>query len=210
LGNVGWAWDDVQEYFERVSCWLPSWVEQPKSACLVLPFGDSQTFRLVPPNGTDHYRTYDSSLYSSAVGPGTVGYTNFNPPSIDGFVESLPSIGIPIAYELNSGNNIGGKHELNTLNPLTQTRVSSYIAFWNSTVVRPNFEAIMFAVVEKILFENATDGSAGPVAYGVEYSASVNGTKMVTTAYANREVILSAGTLSSPQILMLSVSWLDS
>ncbi|ETI23368.1 hypothetical protein G647_05169 [Cladophialophora carrionii CBS 160.54] len=181
IGNPGWGWDDVQEYFER-------------------------TWKLVPPPNDAHYRTYDPSLYDPNAGPGELGYTNFNPPSIDAFVESLPSIGIPISLDLNSGNNIGGKHELSTLDPLSQTRISSYTAFWNTVVGRSNFEAITFAVVEKILFRSADgkEGSSQPVAYGVEYSTTINGQKRKQTAYANKEVILSAGTIQTPKVLMLS------
>lgn len=119
----------------------------------------------------------------------------------------MPSIGVPIAYDLNSGNNIGAKHELSTMNTLKQTRVSSYIAFWNSTVSRSNFQALTFATVEKILFSNSSNpDNVSPEAYGVEYSTMVNGTKVRRTARAKREVILSAGTLQTPKILMLSVS----
>lgn len=166
-----------------------------------------QTWKLSPPDSDAHYRTYDPSLYDPSAGPGVLGYTNYNPPSIDAFVESLPSIGIPITRDLNSGNNIGGKHELNTLNPTSQTRVSSYIAFWHTIVGRSNFEAITFAVADKILFRNSSGkgSSQKPIAYGVEYSVVENGIKRKQTAYANKEVILSAGTLQTPKMLMLSV-----
>lgn len=166
-----------------------------------------QTWKLSPPQSGAHYRTYDPSLYNASAGRGILGYTNYNPPSIDAFVESLPSIGIPIASDLNSGNNIGGKHELSTLNPESQTRISSYLAFWNTVVDRPNFEGITFATVEKILFRNPSgrESSQQPVAYGAEYSAVVNGSKCRQTVYADKEVILSAGTLQTPQVLMLSV-----
>lgn len=119
----------------------------------------------------------------------------------------MPSIGVPIAYDLNSGNNVGVKHELNTLNTLKQTRISSYTAFWNPTVQRPYFQAITFAVVDSIIFRNSTTSdNDNPVASGVQYSATVNGTRVSNVAYASKEVIMSAGTLQTPQVLMLSVS----
>jgi choline dehydrogenase len=116
-------------------------------------------------------------------------------------------MGIPVAFDLNSGNNIGGKHELNTLNPETQTRVSSYIAFWDTLVGRTNFKAITFAVVDKIIFREPieTASSRKPVAVGAEYSTVVNGTKQKHIVYAQKEVILSAGALQTPQVMMLSV-----
>jgi choline dehydrogenase-like flavoprotein len=158
----------------------------------------------VPPSDNSSYRTSDPFLYDPTAGPGHLGYTNFNPPSIGAFVESLPSIDIPISFDLNSGNNIGGKHELNTLNPILQTRVSSYSAFWETVSTKSSFEAITYAVVEKILF-STRQGSEQPVAVGASYSTTVNGQKVTRNVYADKEVILSAGTLQTPQLLMLSV-----
>ena len=158
----------------------------------------------MPPRRPTHYRTYNSSLYDPKAGPGKLGYTNYNPPSIDAFVESLPSIQIPISLDLDNGSNVGGKHELSTMNPISQTRVASYIAFWDSLVDHPNFKAITFAVVEKILFQQGKSHEK-PVAYGVQYSTVNNGVKQRNTACANKEVILSTGTLQTPQVLMLSV-----
>ncbi|TKA69770.1 hypothetical protein B0A55_09692, partial [Friedmanniomyces simplex] len=178
MGNPGWGWDAVQQYFER-------------------------TTYLVPPPSEDHFRTYNSSLYNPSGGPAQLGYTNYNPPSLDAFVESLPSIDIPIAIDLNNGTNVGGKHELSWLAPANQTRVSSYSAFWNDTVSRPNFEGITFAVVQKILFRHS--GNQEPVAYGVEYNFPFNGTSQTEVALANKKVIFSAGTLQTPQILQLSI-----
>ncbi|KAK5051389.1 hypothetical protein LTR84_003041 [Exophiala bonariae] len=162
-----------------------------------------QTWKLEPPETDSHYRSYDPSLYEPDAGPGTLGYTNFNPPSIDAFIESSPSIGIPIVTDLNSGRNTGGKHELNTLNPHSQTRVSSYSAFWSTVVGSSNFKAITFAVVDRILFHN-TESSQQPVAYGAEYTVVENGRKRKNIVYANKEVILSTGALQTPKMLMLS------
>jgi choline dehydrogenase-like flavoprotein len=78
------------------------------------------------------------------------------------------------------------------------------LAFWDILSTSPNFKAVTFAVVEKILFQTPS-GAQEPVAYGVEYSVTVNGVKSTQTAYADKEVILSAGTLQTPQVLMLSV-----
>lgn len=166
-----------------------------------------KTWEFSPPNSTTHYRTYDATLYEQNAGPGVLGYTNYNPPSIDAFVESLPSMGVPIAIDLDSGDNVGGKHELSTMRPESQTRVSSYLAFWQSVVGQSNFDAITFAVVDKILFrkDSQEDLTHSPVAYGVEYSTMVDGRRCKQTAYAKKEVILSAGTLQTPQVMMLSV-----
>ena len=166
----------------------------------------AQTWKFIPSANESSGRTYDPSLYPADAGPGTLGYTNYNPPSIEAFIESLPSIGIPIAIDLNNGTNVGGKHELSTLDPTKQTRVSSYIAFWDTLKDNPKFQVVTSAVVQKVLFH---DSSSSPVAYGVEYSylldGQLNGSKKPRKAFANKEVILSAGVFKTPQLLMLSV-----
>jgi choline dehydrogenase len=94
------------------------------------------------------------------------------------------------------------------LDPTTQTRISSYTAFWHTAVERPNFKAITFATVERILFEDHAEGD--PKAVGAEYSTVVDGEKQKHVVYADKEVILSAGAIKTPQVLMLSVCLVQS
>lgn len=78
-------------------------------------------------------------------------------------------------------------------------RSSTYHAFLEGTAEkRSNLTIITHALVSRITLE---DGPDGPVATGVEYRDQAGETH---TIYATREVILSAGAVGSPQILMLS------
>ena len=63
---------------------------------------------------------------------------------------------------------------------------------------RPNFHVLMFANVLKILFETTKNGRKRAI--GVEYE---RGDK-IRTVLAKSEVILSAGAINTPKILMLS------
>ncbi|GAA5916851.1 hypothetical protein JCM6882_006375, partial [Rhodosporidiobolus microsporus] len=175
--DSSWAWDSVQSYYQK-------------------------TFQLVPPNDTSAYRTYDPSLYSSTGGPAFLGYNDYNPPSIDGFVEACSAINISAVEDLNDGNNLGVKHELGTFNPLNQTRSSSYTAFYPPAYASPNFEGVTHAFVEKIIFDESNGTTR---ATGVRYSKyDSSGKKRFYTVEANNEVIVSAGALQSPQLLMVS------
>lgn len=94
VGNPGWGWDDIQDYFRKASRFLTK-------VCITVSADSIQTWQLVPLNDADNYAIYDTSPYSSTGGSGRLDYTSYNPPSIDAFVESMPAIGVPIASDLN-------------------------------------------------------------------------------------------------------------
>jgi choline dehydrogenase-like flavoprotein len=74
-------------------------------------------------------------------------------------------------------------------------RWSTYSAFLkNSHYDQPNLKVVTFAQVEKILIDESKQ------AYGVQYKRHGN----LKTVLATKEIILSAGAIGSPQILMLS------
>lgn len=71
-------------------------------------------------------------------------------------------------------------------------RWSTYSAFLKND--QPNLKVVTFAQVEKILIDESKQ------AYGVQYKRHGN----LITVLAAKEIILSAGAIGSPQILMLS------
>jgi choline dehydrogenase-like flavoprotein len=76
--------------------------------------------------------------------------------------------------------------------------------FYDTSYARPNFRAVTFAFVEKVLFSTPLNGT-NPRATGVKYSKyDDNGVKQFYTVNANKEVIVSAGALQAPQLLMVS------
>ena len=77
-------------------------------------------------------------------------------------------------------------------------RSSTYHAFLEPVLERENLTIITHALVEQVLLE--TDGG-GLRATGVRYRDADGGT---TTIHADREVVVSAGAIGSPQLLLLS------
>jgi len=73
-------------------------------------------------------------------------------------------------------------------------RCSTYRAFLESFTDRPNLRIVTHALVEKILIDDSNR------AYGVQYR---RGDRTVVVK-ASKEIVLSAGSIGSPQILMLS------
>jgi len=80
-------------------------------------------------------------------------------------------------------------------------RVSSETAYLTEKVLaRPNLVVALHAHVTKITFDVEAEG--GPRAVGVEFSNTKKGPRY--KALARKEVVLSAGAIHSPHILMLS------
>src|SRR5450830_1122552 len=116
---------------------------------------------------------------------------------LDAFAAAAEQAGVPHTADFNRGSNEGvGYFQVNQKNGW---RWNTAKAFLRPTCYgRPNFELWTGAQVSRLLFETQGDGTRRCT--GAEVW---NGSEMVT-AHAEREVILSAGSIGSPQILQLS------
>ncbi|BDB27834.1 GMC family oxidoreductase N-terminal domain-containing protein [Cupriavidus sp. P-10] len=146
----------------------------------VLPY-----FKAIEHNerGADEYRGVGGPLWISD--PAVKMSSSFD------FIESAHRMGIPRTEDLNGVLHDGVGFMQHTIRD--GKRQSAYVAFVKPVLDRPNLTVRTGCLVERILFQNKQ-------ATGVEVSA--NGEKK--TILAAREVILSAGSLNSPQVLMLS------
>jgi choline dehydrogenase len=133
--------------------------------------------------GADAFRGVDGPLWISDPA--------VKMPSSFDFIESARRLGIPRTEDLNGELHDGVGFMQHTIRD--GRRQSAYVAFVKPILDRPNLTVRTGCLVQRILFENKT-------AVGVEVLS--NGTKQ--TIAAAREVILSAGSLNSPQVLMLS------
>jgi choline dehydrogenase len=116
------------------------------------------------------------------------------------FVAAAVAAGIP-AGDYNGRDRGGPAGVVSLLQTTTRDgkRSSTYHAFLEGAVEqRPNLEVITGAQVTRVLLDASSDQLT---AHGVEYRTGDGETCVVT---ADREVVLSAGAIGSPQILMLS------
>ena len=116
---------------------------------------------------------------------------------LDAFSQAAQQAGIPASDDFNQGDNEGvGYFEVNQKEGW---RWNTAKAFLRPTCYgRPNFEMWTSAQVTRLLLERQADGSQRCT--GVEVWDGH--TRVIATA--TREVILSAGSIGSPQILQLS------
>jgi choline dehydrogenase len=126
-------------------------------------------------------------------GPLNVSYAkSFQTPFAKAFVKACVESGIPENSDYNGEKQEGAGFFQFTIQ--NGKRHSTASAFLKPALSRKNLKVYTKSPVKKILIQ-------GDRAIGVEYFSGANQTQ---TVFAKREVILSAGSFQSPQLLMLS------
>ena len=116
---------------------------------------------------------------------------------LDAFSLAAQEAGVPATSDFNTGDNEGvGYFDVNQKNGWRWNAVKAFLK--PACYGRANFEMWTGAQVAKLVIEKQADGSQRCA--GVRVSTG----KGMVTATATREVILSAGSIGSPQILQLS------
>lgn len=125
--------------------------------------------------------------------------TNFHFPPSTAFVNACQQAGHIINRDFNGQSQEGCGYFQVTQTP-TGRRCNSSMAFLDNALHRTNLTVITHAHVARILFEEQKDGKK---AVAVEYHDSQQNNAKITLN-ANKEIILSAGVINSPQLLKLS------
>jgi len=135
------------------------------------------------------------SEYHNDKGPITVSNKKINLKMLEEFQNAAEEIGIPRTNDFNTGDNFGvGYFQFTTSrNKLLKLRCSAAKGYLDPVKNRSNLKIIVNAHVENINFE-------GKKAVSINYYTK----EKINTAKANKEVILSAGTIGSPHILQVS------
>lgn len=137
--------------------------------------------------GADEYHSNQGSM--DVVDP------NYHFPVSGAFLDACEEAGIPKNKDMN-GEQFEGVHYFQTNQTPEGKRCHSSVSFLDPARDRKNLTVITYAHVKRIFFE-------GDTAVAVEYFEMKN-KKNIVTLRANKEIILSAGIIGSPQILLLS------
>lgn len=125
-------------------------------------------------------------------GPMSASSISAKHPLVEALIESAGQHNIPRVQDFNSGDNFGaGYYQLTTRNGL---RCSTAVGYLKPVKERQNLTIYTDTQVKKIIIKNS-------IATGVIVRQSDGVEK---TLLANKEVVLSAGALQSPQLLQLS------
>ncbi|KAG6870379.1 hypothetical protein C0995_013397, partial [Termitomyces sp. Mi166 len=175
-GDKGWSWNNMQQYFRK-----------------------NEKFT-APVDHHDISNQVDLKIHST-TGMNSVSVSGF-PTSIDGRIINATSQlkgDFKFKLDYNDGKNLGfGWIQITTNGPRRSSSATSYLA--PNFRQRPNLHIVVGAQVSRLLQTGTQQGL--PAFRSVEYRLKSDGS--IQHATATREVILSAGSIGSPQILLNS------
>ncbi|KAI0027500.1 GMC oxidoreductase [Vararia minispora EC-137] len=138
----------------------------------------------------------------STTGPVTVGFHAHHSSITDAFIEACVDTGIPRVPDLNTSKGSRGVAKVLTYVDAKGRRVSTETAYLTPSVLaRPNLTVAIGATVTQLLFDDPTEG-ADPRVVGVEFAKGPEAPRY--RVRVRKEVVLSAGALHTPHIMLLS------
>lgn len=141
------------------------------------------------------------SEYHSSAGPLSVSWQPYRHPAIPMVQEAMRNAGLASRLDVNAEGQLGETVVQTTT--ANGERWSTYRGYLEPELGRPNLRVVTYATATRILFDDEGDRAEGspPRALGVEYRDAAGEIRVAT---ANKEVIVSAGGIHSPQVLLLS------
>lgn len=184
LGNEGWNWERFNKYMQRAATYTPPDLSEAEHARRGTP---------------DVVR----ELWNKGLkGNGPIQISH--PPTrtdVDIKIQhAFQSLGIPMAPAPLDGDPNGVVIGAMTINPKTFLRSFAGNAYWEPNSARPNLNLLTGAVAQRLVTVEV-DGEL--VITGVEFSHKSDSGKTFVVK-SSKEVVLSAGTLMTPQLLELS------
>ncbi|KAJ6579511.1 alcohol oxidase, partial [Mycena vulgaris] len=175
--DSSWSWTGLTEYFSK-----------------------SQTIKQGQANpfpGVSTAQHTASFTHGSANGPINVSYNEIYSDIVPGYVETWNNLGIKTNGDADSGSTIGIYNTRSSIDRAHGIRSYSADGYFAQSCSRPNFHVITGAEATKVVLRKGfTKYTATSVAYTV-------GSKTYM-ASASKEIILTAGTAKTPQLLELS------
>lgn len=176
LGNTGWNYDFMAPYYKKFENFQGARPEQESV-------------------GLNSFINDNAHGYGGPINASfSPGYT----PIQAAWPETMANMGLAPNGDPRDGVSLGGY-----TNPMVMTRGTSQRSFagnsyWKPFATRRNLHTITGALVNNIIF--SSDRTGDLVATGLNFTAN----NQSFIANASREVIISGGTMKSPQILELS------
>ena len=185
---------------------MQQWADEVQDASYtfdnVLPYYKRSPFYTPPAPGmyTNSSNNENASAFSSTGGPLQVSFSHYVDPFSTWAQIAFQTIGQPEIDGFNSGRIIGSAWATFTIDPSNAHRSSSESSFLQSAIRSTNLLVYQQTLAQKVLFDD--NNTAMGVA--VTTPGSFGRPDVGYTLTARKEVILSAGSFQSPQLLMVS------
>lgn len=175
VGDDSFRWDSMLQYFKR-------------SVDLTPPDEEKR-------NNTNATVLFDPNDYDDEGGPLQVSWNNWVDPTLTWLAQVLQSLGLTISTKgFSSGELVGhGAWVPSTIEPEKAQRSTSESSFLRQAIKDTGIIVYTHSLATKILFNGTQAVGVSVNTQGVEYTLS-----------ATKEVILTAGTFHSPQLLQVS------
>ncbi|GLI74199.1 hypothetical protein PoHVEF18_002433 [Penicillium ochrochloron] len=144
--------------------------------------------------------TWNTADHGTA-GPIHASYPGFTFAQVGQWEESLVNMGIAASKDMYGGQPWGAEVSTSCINPTNWTRSYSRTGYLDPLADAGNYDVLANAHVTRIIFDNSTS-SGNLTANAVEYTTNNGTTKL--TVKVSKEVILTAGTIGSPAVLLHS------
>ncbi|KAJ6532258.1 hypothetical protein DFH09DRAFT_1182534 [Mycena vulgaris] len=175
-GAEDWGWDNMQASIKKAETFTP------------MSDANAATFSV----------THDSNAHGTN-GPIQASYSSFQYPHLSTWVPTMVAMGLEHIVDPANGTNHGVSFVPSIINPANGSRSDSNFGYI-APYARSNLVILTGYQVTKVNWNSTTKGAA--VAGGVSFAASASDTEY--TVHAAKEVIISGGTIGSPQVLQLS------
>ncbi|EPS32896.1 hypothetical protein PDE_07857 [Penicillium oxalicum 114-2] len=134
-------------------------------------------------------------------GPIHASYPGFTFAQVGEWEKSLMNMGIARSSNMYGGEPWGAEVSTSCINPTNWTRSYSRTGYLDPLPDRRNYDVLANAHVTRLLFRNSST-SEDLTAYAVEFTS--DGGKTKRSIKVNKEVVLAAGTVGSPAVLLHS------
>ncbi|KAJ6261046.1 Dehydrogenase citC [Drechslerella dactyloides] len=175
LGNEGWSWNALKSYFK-------------KSEQYVAPSSQVQS---------DLRTQYIIPSSHGTSGPIRTVFPDWYTELTEAWPRTFAKLGLAVNSDPADGLALGGYTNLINLDLSSHTRSYAATGYYAPNAGRPNLHVFTGSLVKKVVL---TKRHGAVVATGVEFIKD----GVATTIHATKEVIVSAGSFGSPQILELS------
>ncbi|KAI4086289.1 MAG: hypothetical protein LQ344_007679 [Seirophora lacunosa] len=177
LGNKGWSWADLFPFYKRSENYIP-----PPPADV-----EAEAINFVDP------------ACHGEGGPVQTKFPPFYSEFYDAWSPTYANLNLSVDSDLRCGLGLGGATTLATFD---KENARSYAGntYYSLSKNRPNLKILTDALVTKVNFYRRKDSAGKLRVEGLSFRSG----RRTRTVKASREVILSAGTFQSPQLLELS------